>query len=148
MFMRTYSEGDRYVAGILTTILVVLAGIFFTYTYLSDAYRFYRDARRYMETTAVISDIHTYKPFVFSFLSPKGRYIADVRYEAEGKSYTGSLGYSSGKMRVGDKITTYYDPQAPGRIYGEEHGRIYLLYSVLNMIVLAGIWWFNRWYID
>ena len=132
--MKTFSEKEILSMSFLLGAVLALAGIIYTYINLSDAYQFYSDARRFKETTAVISDI--------VYLGRRNRTVY-VQYEIDGVRYDNTLGRtgSNSKMRRGDIIKIYYNPQAPGRIYGEEHGRSCLSFTMLSIIsTCAGIW--------
>ena len=130
--MITRKDLDRNLIG----VVIVLAGVFLTYITLSDVYQFYRDVRHYKQTTAVISEI-TF------FLRSR---LVYVQYEIDGVGYNERyIGYYR-RMRVGDKIKIYYDPQAPGIIYGEGYGRSSLFYAALTIIMFIGALRLFFWY--
>lgn len=61
------------------------------------------------------------------------KHYVDIEYYADGKTYSGPLGYYSSGMREGDTITVYYDPDNPGYTMSKP----YLMCGIMSIFLLV-----------
>jgi len=125
--MKVQSPG-KIIGLIFTLIGLMFIGLGIILT--SVNLRFLEDA---LETTAIITDIETYK-------TTKGsrRHRVYVEFSVDGETYDGRLGEYHSGMKVGDTVTIYYDPDNPADFRGSGVGYAgYILMAIGAVSLIA-----------
>lgn len=102
-----------------------------------------KDARNFVEVSAVVSKAELVREEYTDSDSTHhdAEYDVSVKYTVNGREYESELGILTGKIKVGDSVRVFYNPEDPGEVVQMRNQALipYIFIGVGALALIGGI---------